>query len=356
MTDQASEPSPFDIKRDEYVERLKPLFLPDDPVSNDIVRYFASLLRVLGMEDRGWDPYAESRAMLNDINGFFFVELPEARFPDPNQTTWRLGLLLYSHVVEMDAPYEVLANLLRFRLGKGYSPNAFFDFLTEKQKKSFQKRGISTGEKIDVVKRLSKEAGLDVGAIFDDFYNNRLRNAIAHSDYILTDEDFRCRGGLSGQRAFKIPYEDLDRILTCAKAFITAFFSAEQLARQVWGAQKQRAIPYDAHYKGLMEVLVDDKDLLCGFRVHWPNNSQSTYRRTKDGIDMTNCMLDMKNKTVDLFVDRYAQKPGHFSPLVEHDAKPIYTKLEGVDHPTTWSDKGAAEPAPDGSGSCLDSG
>ena len=75
---------------------------------------------------------------------------------------------------------------------------------------------------------------------------------------------------------------------------------------------------------------------LRGFRVHWPNNSQSTYRRTEDGIEMTNCSLDLKNDTVSLFVDLYAQNPSQFSPLVEHDADPIYTKLEGCDEPPTW--------------------
>ncbi len=328
--------TPFDAKRDQYVELLKPLFLPADPVSNDIIRYFASLLRVLGMEDRGWDPYAESRAVLSDINGFFKVDLPEAIFQQPDRTTWRLGLLLYSHIVEMDAPYEVMTNLLRFQLGKGYSPNPFFAFLSSAQKKSFQKVGISTGRKIEIIKQLSEAAGLEVGTIFDDFYNNRLRNAISHSDYIFTDEDFRCRGGISGIRAFKIAYEELDRILMSAKAFIAAFFSVEQLARQVWGTKKQQAIPYDPHYKGLMEVLVDDRDLMCGFRVHWPNNSQSTYRRTEDGIDMTNCSLDLKNATISLFVDLYARNPGQFSPLVERDANPVYTKLEGCDEPPTW--------------------
>src|SRR6266446_3347415 len=98
----------FDLKRDEYIDRLRPLFLPTDPASNDIIRYFASLLRVLGMEDRGWDPYAESRAMLNDINGLFKLELPAAHFKQPDKTPWRIGLLLYSHIVEMDAPYEVI--------------------------------------------------------------------------------------------------------------------------------------------------------------------------------------------------------------------------------------------------------
>lgn len=328
--------TPYEIKRDEYIELFKPLFLPEDPVSHDIIRYFASLLRVLGMEDHGWDPYAESRSMLNDINGFFSVPLPVEHFNDPERTHWRLGLILYSHVLEMDAPYEVITNLLRFKLGKGYSPNPFFQFLTDREKKAFQKNGIKTIRKIEIIKKLSDESGSGFAGIFDEFYSNKLRNAIAHADFILTDEDFRCRGDISVIKGFRLSYEDLDMKIMCAKAFMSAFFQMELLARQVWGLKKQRAIPYDPHYKGLMEVLVDDQDIMCGFRVHWPNNSESTYRRTKDGVEMTNCSLDLEDATLSLFVNLYAQKPGAFSPLVEHDAYPVYTKLDGCDEVPSW--------------------
>ena len=57
MTDEEIEAT-----RDAYIDVLKPVFLPDDPVRDNIVNYFASLLRVLGMEDKGWDPYLESVA------------------------------------------------------------------------------------------------------------------------------------------------------------------------------------------------------------------------------------------------------------------------------------------------------
>ena len=329
--------NPYEATRERYIEILRPLFMPDDPVSNDILNYFASLLRVSGMEDSGWDPYAESRATLEDLNNFFNINLPEDLFPDPNATYWRIGLLFYSHVVEMDAPYEVLTNLLRFQLGKGYSPNAFFVFLTDNEKKSFKKRGISTGRKIEIIKKLSAEAGLpDVGAIFDDFYNNHLRNAVGHSDYILTNDDFRCRGNISDTKAFRISYQKLDETLTAAKAFIAAVFQVELSARREWGFKKQQELPYDPHYKGLMEVLVDDRDVMCGFRIHWPNGSESTYRRTESGIEMINCSLDTKAKTISLFVNRYAQEPGEFSPLVERGAEPVYSKLEGCNIIPSW--------------------
>jgi hypothetical protein len=334
----APDPAIFNAKRDEFIERLQPIFLPADPVKNDIICYFASLLRVLGMEDGGWDPYAESRGLLDDINAFFKLELPKEHFKEPHKTPWRLGLLLYSHIVEMDAPYEVLTNLLRFQLGKGYSPNPFFALLREKEQKSYARWGISTGRKIEIIKQLSKDLGFDAGDIFDEFYDNRLRNAIAHSDYIIANDDFRCRGGLSGMKAFRIPYEELDKRLVAAKAFVAAFFQVELAARQIWGLHKQKAIPYDPLYKGLMEVLVDNRDVMCGFKVHWPNGSESMYRRTEYGIDMVNCMVSPEHATLQLMVGLFPRGRGPFSPLVEQGGVPVYSKIEGIDEPPVWPD------------------
>lgn len=328
--------NPFAHRRDCYIERIKPLFFPSDPISDDIIRYFASLLRVLGLEDGGWDPYAESRALLNDIDGFFEIELPPARFKEPNKTVWRLGLLLYSHVVEMDAPYEVLTNLLRFQLRKGYNPDPFFSLLSAKEQERYAKRGISTGRKIEIIKQLSSELGVDVGDIFDDFYDSKLRNAIAHSNYILADKHFRCRGNIRGIKTFTIDYKKLEERLLAAKAFIVAFFQSELLARREWGLRKNQAFSYDPHHKGLMEILVDNRDLMCGFKVHWPNNSESMYRRTDSGIDMVNCMTDLEGATIRLSVGPYAHAPSTFSPLVEHGAQPVYTKLEGSDGAPRW--------------------
>jgi hypothetical protein len=326
----------IEATRERYIAALKPLFLPEDPISNDIVKYFASLLRIVGMEDKGWDPYLESRAVLEDLNTILQAELPDAKFPDKGLTTWRMGLLMYSHIVEMDAPYEVITNLLRFHLGKGYSPNPFYVFLNSDQRKRFRNSGIYPKQKIEIIKALSAEANLPVGQIFDDFYNGKLRNAISHSDFVLTDEEFRCRNGTGAVGAFKISLEEVNSFITKSKIFISTFFGLEIAARECWGEHKHRAVPYDPHYKGLLEVLVSDDDRMCGFKIHWPNNSESVYRRTPDGIDMTNCMLDIKNAAIEFFVGLYARDPGEFSPLVEKDGAPSYTKLEGVGLIPKW--------------------
>jgi len=162
-----------------------------------------------------------------------------------------------------------------------------------------------------------------------------LRNAISHSDFIFTDDGFRCRNG-NWTNSFKITFEELDDLITKAKVFVGTFFGLEREARRQWGSYAGKGIPYDPYYKGIMEVLVDDDGLMNGFKVHWPNASESLYRRTRDGIDMANCMLDLKNASISLFVDSYARTPGKFSPLVEVSGTPIYTRLEGSNTDLTW--------------------
>lgn len=334
-------PEEVEAVRERYYQALKPLFFPELPTKHDIINFFASLLRVVGMEDRGWDPLLESRATLEDLNGIMQMELTNDRFPDAEMTKWRMGLLMYSHMVEMDAPFEVITNLLRFHLGYGYSPNPYYQFLGKDEKKRFSRRGIFPVSKIKIIKKLSKELGINVGDLFDEFYDSKLRNAISHSDYIFTDTHFRVRNGTGALGAYTVPLEKLNETITQCKAFYSTFFGIEHAARHSFGGIAKKALPYDPHYKGLLEVLADKDGAMCGFRVHWPNGSDSTYRRTEDGIEMVNCMLAMANSTIEFMVGTYARNPGSFSPLVEEGAEPIYTKREGDDAPLHWPGDGA---------------
>jgi hypothetical protein len=56
MTEEPTGEKKLEAIRDRYIEIMAPLFFPKDPIGHDIIRYFASLLRVVGMEDKGWDP------------------------------------------------------------------------------------------------------------------------------------------------------------------------------------------------------------------------------------------------------------------------------------------------------------
>jgi hypothetical protein len=222
--------------REHYYQALKPLFFPALPAKYDIIDFFASLLRIVGMEDRGWDPLQESRATLEDLNSIMQMKLSSKQFPSTEMTKWRLGLIMYSHMVEMDAPYEVITNLLRFHLGYGYSPNPYYQFLSKVEQKKFAKKGIYPVGKIKIIKQLSKELGVAVGDLFDEFYDSKLRNAISHSDYILTDKHFRARNGTGAWRAFAVPLESLNETITRCKAFYSTFFGIESAARHSFGS------------------------------------------------------------------------------------------------------------------------
>jgi hypothetical protein len=96
--------------------------------------------------------------------------------------------------------------------------------------------------------------------------------------------------------------------------------------RQLLGL-RNKLLPYDGHYKGLLELLFED-DLLCGFRTYWPNGSNSEFTRTHAGCWGVNTTFN-KDGSINFMVGLYASKPGSFSPLVEHDGAPRYTPAQG---------------------------
>lgn len=318
---------------------MQPLFFPDPPNKPDIKQYVCCLLRAGGIEDAGWDPYAESRGVVNDLFHLMKMELPDTHFEDADRTVWRLGLLFYLQILEMSAPYEVLANLLRYRLGLGYSLLPFDDFLSKNEKSKSKRFGLSPKIKIRVISDLSKRAELPIGEMFEEFYRPDIRNSVSHSDFIFTESGFRSRG-VRWSDSFKVAYEELDAVLNKAKIFIGSFFSLEEEARRIFGSMAGRAYGYDPIYKGMFEFLASEEGLLEGFKVHWPNGEDSYYRRNEGGADCVNCTPMIEPPGLELFVGLYARKPGTFSPLVEVDGEPIYSPLDRGGPRPWWSANG----------------
>ena len=78
-------------------------------------------LRISGMQDAGWDPFEESKAAFEDYNALLRVD--ESQLSQAGR--WRIGLLMYCQAVEMTAPQEFLANLLRILGGEKYHIRPF---------------------------------------------------------------------------------------------------------------------------------------------------------------------------------------------------------------------------------------
>jgi len=332
-----------------YGAILAPLF---NPHGVNQFEFACALLRVGGMQSAGWDPLEESIETLADLTKLVQLDLEAGQFKDPSKTRWRLFLISYAHLVEMDAPYDVLGNLLRVRLKLQCIYDPFQEFAQDDQRKrkgSARSRSIaapvrtmSPGQKISLIRKLATRANcMGLNDVFDEFYFTTLRNSIDHSDYVLHSGEFRMRNGLLAEEgrltSFSpvIGLDRLNRIIGKAYGFYLALFTLERNAR-AWFAQfKGKAFPFDRQLKGLMEFLIDDQDLLCGLKVHWPNETDSIYRRLPSGCEATN-ILYCSNGTLSFQVVEYFQPHHPFSSLVPSDGQPRYTPADGSTDALVW--------------------
>ncbi len=327
-----------------FVQVLSPIFTPQGV---NTFAYACSLLRVGGMQDAGWDALLESQEILDDIIALTQLELPGESFKNPEKTRWRLALISYAHLTEIDAPYHILANLLRIRSSMTYVLNPFDAISARKRKKkekfSFLDRPPPPSPKLKIkeIKQLAERAGFPgVGNVFDDFYFPTLRHAIDHSDYILYENEFRMPNSyiLSENKSVltsTLSLERLGTIISRAYTFYSAVFTLEKRARAGFAPIKGKCFPFDHQLKGLIEFLIDNEGLLCGFKVHWPNNHDSIYRRLQTGCDAINISYGAGG-IVNFDVGEYFREHDPFSRLVPLGGQPEYTPAEGSTTSPQW--------------------
>lgn len=154
----------------------------------DEFEYICSLLRIRGMEDAGWDPLAESHAAIND-----YIALIQSPLRDIIKV--RLALLTYCHITEVDALYDMLANMLRTIRGDRCSMVPFIDYTS-----AMKIKVRSPKQKIRALTSMERELGRDsLGHAFTSFFDDEIRNAFYHSDYTIYENEFRYRKRWSRQ-------------------------------------------------------------------------------------------------------------------------------------------------------------
>lgn len=167
-----------------------------------------------------------------------------------------------------------------------------------------------------------------------------LRNAVYHSDYVLHGDGLIIRKAsrLSKRAGYYTPrigWEELDEIITNAFACFSALFSLYERCRRSFGDFRNTFLPYDFHYKGVLQFLFDADEVLIGFRVYWPNGTTGEYARTKDACTGQNISFD-PDGSINFMVGLYASRPGPFSPLVEQGAEPTYANVPGTTMMPHW--------------------
>jgi hypothetical protein len=151
----------------------------------DEFEYVCALLRIRGMQDDGWDPLEETQDLYDDIGSLMQAPLSDyARI--------RLGLLLYSHLTEVDAIYMILANMVEITAGERCVMDPFHDLY--RPKGDFDRIPPSARRVVGRLKERATERGCDeLVSLLDAFFNDAVRNAFFHSDYILHEDEFRSR-------------------------------------------------------------------------------------------------------------------------------------------------------------------
>jgi hypothetical protein len=337
----AEDQAPTDPPFHRYVKALEPLFQLSQDSSVGVERlfqYVCCLVRTGGIEAPDSDPILESAALIDDLRALSALSLDPETFKHPDRTRGRLALISYAHVTEGDFFYRMLASLAKVRAGLKYDISPFADLWRKQGDRSVPP---AVSAKIRMVNELASKVGVDTQSLIEEFYFKDIRNAVFHADYALTDTEFVMRGGglhkvKEGYFTSAVPLDELSEIIFNTFEFYRAIMALHQRARRQLRDFKNKVLPYDLHYKGLLELLFED-DLVAGFRTYWPNGSRSEFSRTRDGSRAINVVLE-KDGSVNFMVDLYARHPGTFSPLVEHDANPLYTPAPGHTTAPHWPD------------------
>jgi hypothetical protein len=344
--EETSAPPPASRMR-YYADILNPLFWSDE--FNKVHRMFewaCTMVRVTGMKDTGWDSYVESTELLEDLTQLMGLDLPEDRFPKPANTQARLAVIAYSHMIEMSASYELLANLLRLRLGMKYSvePLAHLNKLRDTNVNDMKRKKVvpaSPIAKINEIDEMSKNAGIpEVGAALRGIYNNTIRNAVYHSDYAIHDDSLRLLSGFhyskkEGCNTPLITFDELAEVTSEAFAFHSALLALWKRQRKLFIDFRGKILPYDEHYKGVIEYTFEG-DSLDGFRVYWPNETVGVCAHNADGQSVAQNIQFEPDGSINFFVGLLASRPGSFSPCVESGSEPVYALVPGTERRPHW--------------------
>ncbi len=241
-----------------------------------------AVLRVSGMQDANWDPFEEAQAAFEDYNAL--LRLDEATLSKAGH--WRVGLLMYCQAVEMTAPQEFLANLLRVLGGGKYHMKPFGVLGRTNKRKAFSWVPPSAPVKYRELKRLAKECGEETLCDYiDQFFNEDIRNAFSHSDYVFSEEHFRwTESGLPQQ----LPLDTVNLIVrNCFRFFSALVWLHNQVLADLKTLPRFHKWP---NYE-VLELLADAERLI-GFSVHFSNGSKATYSRTEKGVECVNVIFE----------------------------------------------------------------
>lgn len=282
-----------DGKKEAYTKAydyLKQLFKKS--IQKNPVQSLYAVLQVSGMHYGHWDPAYEIYDFFEDFNQLLADAVQKNKF----KRQYRIGLLIYCHALEMSLPLNMMANLLLILNGQNYCIDPFFELWKRKKGTVFGAIPPSLKFKIGCIRKLARTVGEDVLIKYiEEYYNDSVRNAFYHSDYCLTEKEFRYSDkGI----ATAIPLEKIDTLITKCFGFYEAFFHSHSWAKLFLGAVK--TYHKWPNYE-VFEVLKNEKKEAYGFKVHFSNGQFAKYSREPEKVEAMNLHFD-SDGSINFFV------------------------------------------------------
>jgi hypothetical protein len=246
---------------------------------NSIDALFA-LLRVTGMQSSGWDSSIETEEAFEDYN--WHLKARSKKLSD--KSGWRIGLLMYCHACEMSSVHSTLKNLLNISLLKPFQTHPFIGSV-KKKKGLFNGTPPSAKTKWNEIIKLAKESNnLKLIEHIENVYNDAVRNAFSHSDYIISDNEFRWTEAFPGA----MPLVDVHNLIS--NSFI--FFSSMLSVHKRWNFEYAKLPRYLPMPNFEVLELLKNKGVLNGFKVHFSSGTHAEFQRTDSGVTSINLILN----------------------------------------------------------------
>lgn len=274
--------------REEYKQYLTECF--SDAWEKSPMDFIYSILRVTGLQHGHWDPYIELRRAFNDYN-----KLLQFANEQEGISSLRVALLMYVQAIEMTAIHELLANLLRCRNSQPFIIKPFLDMHRSKKKEPLAYVPPSANFKIRRLKELAEQCGdKEFDSIIDSFYDDQIRNSFVHSDYCITNDEYRwTEGGPPSSKSL----DYISDIIVRSFAFFEALLS-------LW---KSCLLQFKSHSKYIklpqyevLELLTNDEGLY-GFVIHFSNGNRAYFERHDERVESTNLFIE-SDGSINFFV------------------------------------------------------
>ncbi|MBT5470989.1 MAG: hypothetical protein HOK41_10340 [Nitrospina sp.] len=261
-------------KAQNYADTLHDLYMR--ALKANPFEVLCTLLRVDAIEDMDWEFYEESRKAFEEGEGLENIQKND-KFVSRGELT------LYCHKVEMVAPQEMLANILRTVVHKDYLVKPFGCLGRPTSGIAFSWIGPTTLEKFEELKRQAKEAGeLKLPECIDQFFDESLRNAISSSDYEIEEEYFKWTENGNLQQK---PRTIVDETVFNCLAFFSAFLANHNHFKMMF-----REMPRFHKWPDyqVLEILSNDEVGLLGFNLHFPNGTKAAFVHNEEGATSHN--------------------------------------------------------------------